>query len=626
MPHSIPMPRNSVAKQLMLRLAVIGSVFSLLTTVTAILMEYHDELGKIDAVFSDIQEGYLGSLVETAWLEDRDRLSLLAMGIGRLPNVTRVEVREPSGRIITSVGGMNELSDVSRTYPLVKEYKGQPVALGTLSVHASTKAIRDDALKNGWIYGLANLVLVAMASAFLYFMMRVTISQPLQRLALTAKKLGTGQHDVSFLSDIESVNINNEFGVLASTLSDMQQELKSTLDQLKASECRYRELFTNAPISLWEEDFSAVKTRLEMLKGHVDDFEAYLDANPAFVQECASLVKVVDVNDASLRVHGAKNKNELLGALFKVFTPSTLTAFKKVLLAIWNGAEEIVAESESRTLTGEVRELVVHWQVMPGGRERLKRVIVSHEDVTERVEARHSLAVTVERLMQANSELERFSHAAAHDLAEPVRSIVSFSQLLERSLKSQENPEVKDYLGFLVAAAKRMQAQVQGLQDYVRVGEGVENREQVELDAVAKRAMESLREPIRLTQAEIETSNLPVVYANAGQIADVFRNLIDNAVKFRRTGVPPKIRISAARHGGEWAVSVADNGIGIDPRYASDVFQIFRRLNPPSRTTGEGIGLSLCKRIIERHGGRMWVESSLGQGAVFHFTLPASDG
>jgi light-regulated signal transduction histidine kinase (bacteriophytochrome) len=185
---------------------------------------------------------------------------------------------------------------------------------------------------------------------------------------------------------------------------------------------------------------------------------------------------------------------------------------------------------------------------------------------------------------------------------------------------------IKDYLGYLVAAAKRMQTQIEGLQEYARIGEGVENRELVSLDLLAKQAFDMLREQIRLTQAEIEVNFLPKAFVNADQITDVFRNLIDNAIKFRRQGARPVIRIGAERRDGEWMIAVKDNGIGIDPRYASDVFQVFRRLSPPSHATGEGIGLSLCRRVIERHGGRMWLESALGQGSTFYFTLPASEG
>lgn len=626
MPFDLPPVRQSVARQLMMRLAMVGTIFAFLTTVVASLIEYNDEIGKIDAVFEDIEEGYLGSVAETLWLEDHDRLALLTMGISRLPNVGYAEVRDTNGALVAQAGVPSPEFDVKRDFPLSKLYRDQKLSIGRMTVAASTAPVRKAAIGNGLLFGVANLMLVLAASAFLHYLVRRGVGMPLERLAVSARRLGQGKTDVSFLTELERDNAGNEFGILVKTLSDMQTELAGALSELKASERRFRELFTHSPIPLWEEDFSDVKRRLDELRGQTEDLDAYLVANPQFIEECARSVTIINVNQAAVRLYGASSRDELLGSLTRVLTPSARQTLRHGLLALWAGEDEMVQESEVRTLTGDLRNVVIHWLVLPTDKHAPCRILVSQEDITERAVARHSLAVTVERLMQANSELERFSHAAAHDLAEPVRSIVSFSQLLERRLSDSYDKEIKEYLGFMIAAARRMQAQVQGLQDYVRLGEGVDNRAEVDLGLLARKAAEFLKEPARMTQAAIEIGPLPHVYANAEQITDVFRNLIDNAIKFHRSGETPRIRIDAERVDGEWAISVADNGIGIDPRYASDIFQVFRRLNPPSHATGEGIGLSLCKRAIERHGGRMWVESSLGEGSTFHFTLPASDG
>ncbi len=618
--------QKSVARQLMLRLALVSGLFALMATFAAVFIEYRDESRKIEEVFTLIEEGYLGSLTETAWLEDRDRLSLLVMGIGRLPNVVHVEVHDPGGAKLSQAGVPRDGAVFSRSFPLVKRYKDRELVIGTLSVHATDAHIKDRAVENALVFGLANLLLVLAASAYLYAILRGLIAAPLGKLTLFAHRLGKGQEETAILTDLEMQHAQNEFGLLVRTLAEMQAALNKNVAELKASEERYRELFTYSPIALWEEDFSPLKERLEELRAQTDNLEAYIEAHPNFIHECASLIRVIDVNNATLRMHGAASKSELLGDLSRIFTPASLRGFKLELMAIWSGKNELAFESEVKTLTGETRDVLIHWLVLPASRTRLDRVIVSQEDVTERAVARHSLAVTVERLMETNSELERFTHAAAHDLAEPVRSIVSFSQLLERHLSNSYDKEIKDYLGYLVAAARRMQIQVEGLQKYARIGEGVVNREMVDLDLLAKQAFDMLREQIRLTQAEIEVGFLPKAFVNAEQIADVFRNLIDNALKFRRQGTRPAIRIAAERRDGEWMISIKDNGIGIDPRYASDVFQVFRRLSPPSHATGEGIGLSLCRRVIERHGGRMWLESALGQGSTFYFTLPASEG
>jgi signal transduction histidine kinase len=615
--------RKPLARQLMHRLALAASLFAVLTTMLAALVEYRDERKRMEAVFTQIEEGYLNSVAETVWLEDRDGLALLALGVSRLPHVARVEIRDADGALLTAAGpdGPTELSHI---YRLLKIYKDKEVDIGTLSVWGADGELRSDALRSALLYGLASLLLVAATSAFLYFMVQGLIGRPLERLAASARNLGQRMEDKAFLADLEMQNLENEFGLLVRTLAAMQSELAQTFADMKTSEARYRDLFANTPTALWEEDYSAVQAKLDALRGQIDDLDVYIRNHPSFLAECASLIRLVDVNLAALRLHEADSKEELLGELSRMLPPEAHQGLRKALLALWGNDREIAFESEIRTLKGDVREVVVHWLALPA-QEGSHRVIVSLEDVTDRVEARHSLAQTVERLMQANSELERFTHAAAHDLAEPVRSIASFAQLLERSLGTHRDPAIVEYLGFLVGAAKRMQAQVRGLQDYARIGEGVEHRESCSLDTLLDRALELLKEPLRLAQADIERHPLPTLFVNCDQIADVLRNVLDNAIKFAKPGLAPMVRISAQRHGKEWVVSIADNGIGIDPRYTSDVFQVFRRLNPPSHTTGEGIGLSLCKRIVERHGGRMWVESNLGQGATFHIALPASD-
>ncbi|TAN50752.1 MAG: HAMP domain-containing protein [Rhodospirillales bacterium] len=625
MPHPGIHIRHSVARQFMLRLAAAGSLFALITTLIAVIFEYRRDSMQIEAILGQIEEGYLGSVTETVWLEDRDRLALLAMGIARLPHVVRVEVRDPANVMLSAAGETVDENRIERSFSLVKQYKGKPLTIGSLYVSATLRKIRADALTRMWIIGATSLSLVAAASVFIFLMARTLIASPLGRLAAYARSLGHSPSAESTLPDLGASHADNEFSDLLHAFSDMQRRISATLQDLTASENRYRDLFASSPISLWEEDFSAVKRRLLELQLETDDLDLHLVKHPELVAECASLVRVIDVNGATLRMHNAKSKEALLAGLQLIFTDSSLHGFRTGLVALMRGQTEQTFESEVRTLNGEVRDVVIHWLVPPANRENLDRVIVSQEDITESVQVRHSLSVTVERLMDANSELERFAHAAAHDLLEPVRSIVSFSQLLERHLRDSYDKEIKEYLAFLVAAARRMQTQVQGLQDYARIGEGAANREAVDLGLLAGKAVALLKESVRRTQAEITVNPLPRVFVNAEQITDVLRNLLDNAIKFQRPGVPPEIVIDAEPREGEWLISVKDNGIGIDPRYASDVFQVFRRLNPPSHVTGEGIGLSLCKRVIERHGGRIWLESSLGEGSIFHFTLPASE-
>lgn len=233
------------------------------------------------------------------------------------------------------------------------------------------------------------------------------------------------------------------------------------------------------------------------------------------------------------------------------------------------------------------------------------------------------LKATIDELSNANRELTRFAQVASHDLQEPIRSLVSYSQLIERRLETNIDPEVKEYLNIVVGDAKRMRDLVMDLLSYARLTDGRESFAPLTLDRPIATAKQNLAAAIAESGAVIEIGNMPRVSVDEGQMVQLFQNLIGNAIKFRRPNVTPLVRIDAVAEGEQWIVSVRDNGIGIEPRHHDQIFVIFQRLHNRQAYPGTGIGLAICKRIIETHGGRIWVESA-GQdlGSIFRFTLP----
>jgi signal transduction histidine kinase len=352
----------------------------------------------------------------------------------------------------------------------------------------------------------------------------------------------------------------------------------------------------------------------------------WLDQNPDFIRHCARLVRVIDVNDASVIMHRARDGAELLSRLSSIFTPNSYHAFRRQIEAIWDGVFDLTLSTEIRTLEGDILDVILRWHVLPTHRDTHARIIVSCEDTTELRTAQRSVAITLEKLMQANAELERFTFGASHDLQEPVRSIISFSQLLERHLIAHGGvgTEAAEYLGFLKAAASRMQLQVAGLLDYARAGQSPSRFVSVALaDALADaRALEA--DDLAVNAAQLDIGPLPVVSGDRGQLAEIFRHLLDNALKFRHPERPPVISVSADRSGDVWRITVKDNGIGIDPLYAIGIFDVFRRLHGPAQFPGAGIGLSICRRIVERHGGEITVDTNCRDGATLSFTLPVA--
>lgn len=242
-------------------------------------------------------------------------------------------------------------------------------------------------------------------------------------------------------------------------------------------------------------------------------------------------------------------------------------------------------------------------------------------EIAERKRAEQKLARQAQELARSNSELEQFAYVASHDLQEPLRMVANYTQLLARRYKDKLDPTAHEFIAFAVDGANRMQRLINDLLDYSRVGTRGKEFTATDCSSVLGHAIANLGGAIESARALVTNDDLPVLQADPGQLAQLFQNLIGNAVKFHGPD-PPRVHVSAVPREGEWLFSVRDNGIGIEPEYAERIFVIFQRLHGFSEYPGTGIGLSICKKIVERHGGRIWVESKPGAGATFHFTIP----
>lgn len=243
-------------------------------------------------------------------------------------------------------------------------------------------------------------------------------------------------------------------------------------------------------------------------------------------------------------------------------------------------------------------------------------------DVTERVRAEEALAQQAEELARSNAELEQFAYVASHDLQEPLRMVASYTQLLARRYRDSLDADAEEFIGFAVDGVNRMQALINDLLSFSRVGTRGGTFEEAESGIVLDRVLSNLGPAIEETGAVVTIDQLPTVEVDAVQLGQLFQNLIGNAIKFHRPDVPPRVHVSASRGRDEWCFSVADNGIGIAPEYNERIFVLFQRLHSRTEHPGTGIGLAVCKKIVERRGGRIWVEPGREGGSVFHFTIP----
>lgn len=242
------------------------------------------------------------------------------------------------------------------------------------------------------------------------------------------------------------------------------------------------------------------------------------------------------------------------------------------------------------------------------------------EDISLRKKAEETLNESLKDLERSNRELEQFAYIVSHDLKEPLRMITSYVQILNKRYRGKFDTKADEFMDFIVEGTTRMDDLLDDLLEYSRVGKKGDPFQPVDLNKVVKFTSDNLKRIISKSGAEIRYSKLPTVTADEVQMIQVFQNLVGNAIKFRGSD-PPRISISAEPADHEWTICVHDNGIGIDPKHLERIFLMFRRLHGREKYAGTGVGLSICKKIVERHGGRIWAESEPGKGSKFCFTI-----
>lgn len=273
--------------------------------------------------------------------------------------------------------------------------------------------------------------------------------------------------------------------------------------------------------------------------------------------------------------------------------------------------ETVASLAANRIVHAQAQEKLFHYRV------QLEQLVDSRTN---------KLRKLVQELRRSNKDLEQYAHAASHDLKEPVRTIASFLSLIKRRKERLSPGEAEEYLDFAIDAARRMEQLLNGMLDYAKIGDSNLEAEQVDLNEVLESVLQNLSVTIADNQAEISYPRLPVVVGFTSLLVQFFQNLISNAIKFRRANHAPCIRLTHSKDGAMYHFNLQDNGIGIESQYVGTIFNLFIRLNKKEEYEGNGLGLSLCQRIIEKHGGKINVSSEgLGYGTTFRFSLPVPD-
>ncbi|MFD3609105.1 CHASE3 domain-containing protein [Streptomyces atroolivaceus] len=361
---------------------------------------------------------------------------------------------------------------------------------------------------------------------------------------------------------------------------------------------------SSAPIMRSKAEFDSLRLLYAVQQSHLDDARdhARAELDDARVTRDRVLIALVigfvlAVVSLSMLLHRMVGRP--LGAL--------TAASNKVRSGAFTGRIDVRGPSDVRAVAAAA--------------EDMRRRLVA--ELAESQERETLLAEQTTELRRSNSELEQFAYVASHDLQEPLRKVASFCQLLDKRYSSELDERGRQYIDFAVDGAKRMQVLINDLLTFSRVGRVQQSWKPVDLDAALDRALSNLTLAVEESGAVVVREDpLPELLGDSTSLTMVWQNLVGNAVKFRRTDVPCRITVGCVREGDDWHLTVADNGIGIAPEFADKVFVIFQRLHARDEYEGTGIGLSLCRKIIEFHGGRIWLDPKPAEGTLIHFTLP----
>ncbi|MBI4289129.1 MAG: PAS domain S-box protein [Chloroflexi bacterium] len=372
----------------------------------------------------------------------------------------------------------------------------------------------------------------------------------------------------------------------------------------------------------WFRDVTWRKQAEESLRESQEHYRTLVEMSPDGIA-VHSGGKIVLVNDTTVKIVGAESPEQLVGRSIWDFVHPDYRQLAAARIRIvmekkkpMPFIEEVLLKLDGTPIIVEAASTVITHKGKPAVQTWLR-------DLTWRKQAEDKLNRAMADLERSNKDLEQFAYAVSHDLREPLRMVTSFTQLLAKRHRDKLDKDASEFMDFIVDGSARMNRMIEDLLEFSRVGTRGKSPEPADCEAAMAEALKNLKVAIEESGAVVSHDPLPTIMADIAQIARLFQNLVGNAIKFRREEAP-RVHISAERKENEWVFSVRDNGIGVAAEDFPQLFQVFSRLHARDKYPGTGVGLAVCKRIVECHGGRLWVESKVGKGSTFYFTIPVA--
>lgn len=611
--HRAPKLRISpLARRLVAATLAVSTVIAILATAFQLYLDYRRDLGQINATFQQISKTYLPTIANALWATNRHEVQVALNGLKQLPDVEYVAVRE--GETIWAEAGQQNSSRVqSRDYKLTHQHRDQLLDIGTLTLTVNMDGVYQRLLEKFWIILLSNGIKTFLVAGFMFWLFHWFVTRHLQKIAGFAAQLCSDNLDQDLHLERSALKSADEFDHVLDGFKLMQTNLRNALAALQ------RDILARERV---EEELRQLNTQLEQ---RVADRTRLLLEQARIIDEIHDAVISIDMegfltswNLGAERLFGY-TAQQIIGRNSCVLFPNAQAVLNPQHIQDNQGFEAQIQRKGGDRLFAHLSISALH-----NAAQEISGYACYAMDISARKQAEALVARRTTELEASNRELEAFSYSVSHDLRAPLRSIDGFSQALIEDCGEKLDQTGHEYLGRIRRAAQRMGLLIDDMLCLARVTRSDMRYAHVNLSDLAESVATDLERPDSTAHLTINVQPGLSAFGDPALLRIVMENLLGNAIKFTGKTPNPKIAVGAEQRKDSLVYYVRDNGAGFDMAFAGKLFGAFQRLHRAEEFPGTGIGLATVKRIIRRHGGEVWAESTVGKGSMFYFTLPSS--